>query len=214
MSDSKEEQSTMQAVVTGTWRTMARIGSVLGRKSAGDASVKVQAFHINPTMRTFNRASSGATETPHNPNPQNHSQEVPIPVPTAEQLLVEVTTVALNPTDFKHIDVVSPNNAVIGCDYSGVVKAVGSGVKNWAVGDRAAGVVHGAVTLTKCACICLTQGSVCMCFWISVYATFLPQGVFTTIRAPSPNIWWLMQRWSGIFSKVSCPRALDMCAVI
>lgn len=111
MSDSKEEQSTMQAVVTGTWRTMARIGSVLGRKSAGDASVK----------------------------------EVPIPVPTAEQLLVEVTTVALNPTDFKHIDVVSPNNAVIGCDYSGVVKAVGSGVKNWAVGDRAAGVVHGGL---------------------------------------------------------------------
>lgn len=54
--------------------------------------------------------------------------------------------VALNPTDFKHIDVVAPSGAIIGCDYAGRVARVGAEVRGvWAVGDRVAGLIHGGL---------------------------------------------------------------------
>ncbi|KAJ5979538.1 hypothetical protein N7501_002880 [Penicillium viridicatum] len=34
----------------------------------------------------------------------------------------KVKAVALNPTDFKHLDVISPPHSIIGCDYAGVVQ--------------------------------------------------------------------------------------------
>ncbi|KAJ5637650.1 hypothetical protein N7490_007529 [Penicillium lividum] len=70
-----------------------------------------------------------------------------IPVPTIEEqeILVRVHSVALNPTDFKHIDILSPRDAIIGCDYAGTVAKVGSTVTGWTVGDRVAGVTHGGL---------------------------------------------------------------------
>jgi NADPH:quinone reductase-like Zn-dependent oxidoreductase len=52
--------------------------------------------------------------------------------------------VALNPTEWKHIDLEDCNDTIAGCDYAGVVEAIGTAVsKNWKKGDRVAGFVHG-----------------------------------------------------------------------
>lgn len=47
--------------------------------------------------------------------------------------------------DWKHSAFLSPPNVIIGCDYSGVVAALGDDLKNseWKVGDHVAGMVHG-----------------------------------------------------------------------
>ena len=51
--------------------------------------------------------------------------------------------VALNPTDWKHRDGLLPVDATLGCDFAGVVDAVGADVTNVKVGDRVASFVHG-----------------------------------------------------------------------
>ena len=59
-------------------------------------------------------------------------------------LLVKVSAVALNPTDWKHIELLAPADALIGCDYAGVVEETGTGYnKNWKKGDRICGMCHG-----------------------------------------------------------------------
>ncbi|KAK1447915.1 TOXD [Colletotrichum melonis] len=75
-----------------------------------------------------------------------HVIDVPKPVITGQEILVKVHSVALNPSDYKHIDVISPKNCIVGCDYAGEVIEVGkSAVESWKVGDRVAGVVHGGL---------------------------------------------------------------------
>ncbi|KAL2867719.1 zinc-binding alcohol dehydrogenase family protein [Aspergillus lucknowensis] len=73
-------------------------------------------------------------------------QDVPIPQLRDDYVLVKVNAVGLNPTDWKHIDfgMTEPGSRV-GCDYSGVVEAVGPKVeKAFKKGDRISGVVHGS----------------------------------------------------------------------
>jgi NADPH:quinone reductase-like Zn-dependent oxidoreductase len=71
---------------------------------------------------------------------------VPVPTITSNEILVKVKAVALNPTDFKHLDVISPPGSTIGCDYAGVVDKVGDAAgATWQVGDRVAGAVHGGL---------------------------------------------------------------------
>ncbi|KAG8631599.1 hypothetical protein KVT40_000739 [Elsinoe batatas] len=71
---------------------------------------------------------------------------IPTPTPAPNQVLVRVTAVALNPTDHKHIDILSPRGSIIGCDYAGTIASVGSAATHlWSVGDRIAGVVHGGL---------------------------------------------------------------------
>jgi NADPH:quinone reductase-like Zn-dependent oxidoreductase len=73
-------------------------------------------------------------------------QTIPVPEILANEILVRVRSVALNPTDFKHIDIVSPRGAIIGCDYSGTVARVGAKAPgHWEVGDRVAGIIHGGL---------------------------------------------------------------------
>ncbi|OAA74158.1 Alcohol dehydrogenase superfamily, zinc-type [Cordyceps fumosorosea ARSEF 2679] len=73
-------------------------------------------------------------------------RDVPVPSISGSEILVKVTAVVLNPTDFKHIDLLSPEGAVIGCDYAGVVAKVGGDATgSWKVGDRVAGWVHGGL---------------------------------------------------------------------
>lgn len=71
---------------------------------------------------------------------------VPVPEINDDEILVRVRCVALNPTDFKHVDILAPRGAIIGCDYSGTVANIGSRAPgNWAVGDRVAGWTHGGL---------------------------------------------------------------------
>jgi NADPH:quinone reductase-like Zn-dependent oxidoreductase len=71
---------------------------------------------------------------------------VPVPEIKENEILVRVKCVALNPTDFKHIDVLSPRGSISGCDYSGTVARIGPKAPgNWSIGDRVAGLTHGGL---------------------------------------------------------------------
>jgi NADPH:quinone reductase-like Zn-dependent oxidoreductase len=73
-------------------------------------------------------------------------KDVPVPSIKDNELLVKVTMVALNPTDFKHMDFVGPRGAVLGCDFAGKIVKVGRNAPgDWKVGDRIAGAVHGGL---------------------------------------------------------------------
>lgn len=62
-----------------------------------------------------------------------------------DRVLVKVNSVALNPTDWKHIDYLPTPGSTVGCDFSGTVVEVGSKcTKGYKAGDRIAGVTHGA----------------------------------------------------------------------
>lgn len=72
-------------------------------------------------------------------------QDVPIPKLREDYVLVKVNAVGLNPTDWKHIDFGNTDaGSRVGCDYAGIVEAVGPKVqKEFRKGDRISGVVHG-----------------------------------------------------------------------
>jgi NADPH:quinone reductase-like Zn-dependent oxidoreductase len=73
-------------------------------------------------------------------------KDVPVPPVEDNEILVKVSAVAFNPTDYKHVDVVSPKGSIIGCDYAGVVVKIGQNAPgDWKIGDRAAGFVHGGL---------------------------------------------------------------------
>lgn len=68
----------------------------------------------------------------------------PYPKPRPGYLHVDVKAVALNPTDWKHIDYLNEKSQA-GCDFAGVVAETGTGYsKPWKKGDRICGFVHGA----------------------------------------------------------------------
>ncbi|KAK9366860.1 chaperonin 10-like protein [Lipomyces kononenkoae] len=69
----------------------------------------------------------------------------PIPKLRDDYILIETKAVALNPTDWKHIDFLSSPGALVGCDFAGVVREVGKGVtRPFKKGDRICGFVHGS----------------------------------------------------------------------
>ncbi|KAJ5494351.1 Polyketide synthase enoylreductase [Penicillium fimorum] len=72
-------------------------------------------------------------------------EDFPLPELPDNYILVKTKAVALNPTDWRHIDFVPCTGATVGCDYSGIVEAVGPSVKKpFKKGDRVAGFVHGS----------------------------------------------------------------------
>ncbi len=69
----------------------------------------------------------------------------PLPALRPGYILVKVETVALNPTDWKHIEFHNIPGALCGCDYAGTVARTGSGyTKQWKRGDRICGITHGS----------------------------------------------------------------------
>ncbi|GIZ38404.1 hypothetical protein CKM354_000182100 [Cercospora kikuchii] len=72
--------------------------------------------------------------------------EINLPKVRPTYLLAKVEAIALNPTDWKHINGKrAADNGLSGCDFSGTVVEVGSDVtKQFQVGDRIAGTTHGA----------------------------------------------------------------------
>ena len=72
------------------------------------------------------------------------ANDIPIPKLRDGYVLVKPKAVALNPTDWRHIDYLATPGAIVGCDYAGEVLEVGAGVtKQFKPGDRIAGFVHG-----------------------------------------------------------------------
>lgn len=75
-----------------------------------------------------------------------HWKDIPVPTLNDNEILIKVRAVALNPTDFKHIDAISPPGSIVGCDYVGEVSKIGNNAKmSWNIGDRVAGAVHGGL---------------------------------------------------------------------
>ncbi|KAF2448272.1 GroES-like protein [Karstenula rhodostoma CBS 690.94] len=64
--------------------------------------------------------------------------------PRPDELLVKVVAVALNPTDWKHVELGITTRPTVGCDYAGVVQEVGPEVVRFKKGDRVLGIVHGS----------------------------------------------------------------------
>ena len=61
-----------------------------------------------------------------------------------EFLIVKTRAVALNPTDWKHLDFLSDVGCLLGCDWAGEVLEVGHSCKDrFAVGHRVCGMTHG-----------------------------------------------------------------------
>lgn len=69
----------------------------------------------------------------------------PMPKLRVDYILVKTAAVALNPSDWKHVDSHDKGGApLVGCDYAGIVQEVGPKVtKNFKRGDRICGVTHG-----------------------------------------------------------------------
>lgn len=68
----------------------------------------------------------------------------PIPVPARAEVLVKVKAVALNPYDWKMLFGRDPPIAtVLGCDFAGIVAAVGDDVTRTKPGDRVAAMIQG-----------------------------------------------------------------------
>jgi NADPH:quinone reductase-like Zn-dependent oxidoreductase len=72
----------------------------------------------------------------------------PLPTVRPDQIRVKVHAVALNPTDFKHIDTMPGlEGCLVGMDFAGVVESVADGelTRSFRVGDRVAGTVNGCM---------------------------------------------------------------------
>ena len=69
----------------------------------------------------------------------------PIPLLRSDHMLVKIKAVALNPTDWKHMDLKACTGCVSGVEFAGVVAKLpeGNALKQWKVGDRVAGTLHG-----------------------------------------------------------------------
>ena len=66
-------------------------------------------------------------------------QETDIPTPGPGEVLVEIHATALNPVDWKiqkYDFMIESYPTVLGTDSSGVIKALGEGVTEFAIGDK------------------------------------------------------------------------------
>ena len=72
-------------------------------------------------------------------------QAIPVPTLRDDYILVRTVAVALNPTDWTTLDAPGAEGTLVGCDYAGVVEAVGPAVtRSFKQGDRVCGFAHGA----------------------------------------------------------------------
>lgn len=80
-------------------------------------------------------------------------QSVPIPQPSANELLIRVEAVALNPVDSLYtFNPLAPSGRTLGSDFAGVVDALGDDVppaRRLRSGDRVAGFLQGACSANE-----------------------------------------------------------------
>ncbi|CAF1485608.1 unnamed protein product [Rotaria sp. Silwood1] len=74
-------------------------------------------------------------------------EELSLPKYGSKELLIKVTHVAQNPTDWKHVHFgLAKPGSIVGCDFSGIVVKVGKeAIGNYKKGERVAGCVHGGL---------------------------------------------------------------------
>lgn len=71
--------------------------------------------------------------------------DAPIPKLRDDFILVKTVAVAINPTDWQHVDGEGQLGVTVGCDYAGTVMEVGSNVgKIFKQGARVCGFIHGS----------------------------------------------------------------------
>lgn len=73
-------------------------------------------------------------------------KSIPLPALRPTYILIKVHSVALNPTDWKHVNYLQGASpfSIVGCDYAGTVVAVGDAVtKKFGVGEGVYGCAHG-----------------------------------------------------------------------
>jgi NADPH:quinone reductase-like Zn-dependent oxidoreductase len=94
------------------------------------------------------------------PSSPPHVISTPLTPPTANELLVKIHAAAINPVDIQIWNagligwLAGKKEKGIGRDFSGVIVAVGNGVKGWKEGDEVFG---------------LCSRPVCVCFsWIAI----------------------------------------------
>lgn len=76
-------------------------------------------------------------------------KQVPVPEIKFDEVLVNVKAAAINQTDWKHLKYFdNVEDAVVGCDFSGVVVKVGQNVTQLHIGDTVAGFVSGCSNYT------------------------------------------------------------------
>ncbi|TKA75521.1 hypothetical protein B0A49_02820 [Cryomyces minteri] len=129
-------------------------------------------------------------------------QDVPLPKLRDDYILVKVVAVALNPTDWKHIQYLPTPSCTVGCDYAGVVEEVGKNVTlPFKKGDRVAGMVHGGNANEKedgCfAEYCVAKGDVQITIpdnlsfeeasTLGIGALTVGQGLYQSLKLPLPN---------------------------
>ncbi|MCA9982084.1 MAG: zinc-binding dehydrogenase, partial [Anaerolineales bacterium] len=117
-----------------------------------------------------------------------HLQEMPIPTPKADEVLVEIKAAALNRLDlwvlagWPSLRLDLPH--IMGSDGAGVITAVGENVKEWAIGDRVA--LNPGLSCGQCAYCLRGQDNRCVRF--AVLGEHVP-GLFARYQAvPARNL--------------------------
>lgn len=83
------------------------------------------------------------------PNKTAVVADIAVPEPGHNEIRVKVHSVALNLVDARYTQYpLGELGRVVGSDISGVVDKVGAGVTGWQVGDRVAGLLQGATSVT------------------------------------------------------------------
>lgn len=128
-------------------------------------------------------------------------RQVALPQLRDDCILVKVEAVALNPADWKHIQM-AVTGATIGCDYAGYVVDVGQAVRSPLVkGDRVAGVTHGSnAGNIEDGCFaeyCVAKDGLQMripenmsfeeAATLGLGITTMSQGLYTSLRLPLPT---------------------------
>lgn len=83
-------------------------------------------------------------------------EHVPIPLLRTNYLLIRTTAVALDPTDWKHIEYgLGAPGAKVSCDCAGIVVGVGPDMaKSFRKGDRVAGLTQGSWVSSPALVLC------------------------------------------------------------
>lgn len=128
--------------------SLGYIFAYYARFHSTDTQALLPSQTLNPHQTTAMATMKAVIMQPNNTASLVTDRPTPSLRPT--YLLVRTKAVALNPTDYKHVDKLNTPGHLLGVDFAGEVLEIGSDVhKAWNVGDRICGFVHGGNSLEK-----------------------------------------------------------------